>query len=219
MAYTYRSNSSQGNGSGLGLTVNKPAGTADGDLIVVVGYLESDTNTWSSVGSGFTEVKNIDNTGLFDLRMWYKWASGEPASWTWTPSSSNWRTVLVASYSGGSGSGTQPDVSSSDQADGSVPQSAPSVTTTVNDDVLVFGYGNFQGNNPSGVTGAATNLRVTLGGTALSDANFATAGATGISDASGVGSADYAAVHVAFLLTGSGGGGGGDTTIYIRHPV
>jgi hypothetical protein len=207
MAYTYRSNSSQGNGSGGALTVSKPAGTADGDLIVVVGYLESDTNTWTSVGSGFTEVKNIDNTGLFDLRMWYKWASGEPASWTWTPNTSAWRTVVVASYSGGSGSGSQPDVSSSAQGDAQLVanQTAPSVTTTANDDLLTYGYGNFTGTNMTTASGAATNVRISFGGATITDANIATPSATGTTAPNaGPGTEDYAAVHVALFLSPGG---------------
>jgi hypothetical protein len=220
MAYTFRAQTSQGNASGGALTVSKPAGTADGDLIVVVGYLETDTNTWSSVGSGFTEVKNIDNTGLFDLRCWYKWASGEPASWTWTPTTNAWRTVVVASYSGGSGSGTQPDVSSSAQGDAQLVanQTAPSVTTTANDDLLVYGYGNFTGTNMTTTTGAASNVRISNGGCTIADANIATPSATGTTAPNaGPGTEDYAAVHVAFFL--SPGGGAVDTTIYIRHPV
>lgn len=221
MAYTFRAQTNQGNATGGALTVTKPAGTVDGDLIVVVGYLETDTNTWSAIGSGFTEVKNIDNTGLFDLRCWYKWASGEPASWTWTPTTNAWRTVVVASYSGGSGSGTQPDVSSSAQGDAVTPvsnQTAPSVTTTANDDLLVFGYGNFSGTNMTTAQGAATNVRISFGGCTITDVNIATPSATGTTAPNaGPGTEDYAAVHVAFFL--SPGGGGVSTAIYIRHPV
>lgn len=222
MAYTFRAQTNQGNASGGALTVTKPAGTVDGDLIVVVGYMETDTNTWSAIGSGFTEVKNIDNTGLFDLRCWYKWASGEPASWTWTPTTNAWRTVVVASYSGGSGSGTQPDVSSSAQGDGVLvaSQTAPSVTTTVNNDLLIFGYGNFTGTSMTTASGAATNVRISFGGATITDATIASPSATGTTAPNaGPGTEDYAAVHVAFLLTGAGGGGGGDTTIYVRHPI
>lgn len=118
MAWAYGTNTSQGNASGGPLTVNAPASLADGNLIVIVGYLEDDTNTWSSVGSGFTEAKAIDNTGRFDLRLWWKIASGEGASWTWTPNTNAWRTVVAARYSGGSGTGEFVDITSSAQGDG-----------------------------------------------------------------------------------------------------
>lgn len=206
MAYTYQTSTSQGNASGGALTVTKPSGTVDGDLIVLTGYLESDTNTWSSVGSGFIEAKNIDNAGLFDLRLWYKIASGEPASWTWTPNTTAWRTVVAARYSGGSGSGNFIDVTSSAQADGVLPasQSAPSVTTTANDDLLTFGYGNFSGTNLTTMQGAATNMRVSFGGTTIADVTIATPSATGTSAPLAGGTEDYAAVHVAFFLTIAG---------------
>jgi len=207
VAYTFRNQTSQGNASGAGLTVTKPASTADGDLIVVVGYLETDTNTWSSVGAGFTSVFTETNTGAFSVQVWYKWASGEPASWTWTPTTSAWRTVDCASYSGGGGSGDARDVSNGSQADAVniTLQTAPSVTTTVNDDVLIFGYGNFSGTNTTVMTGAASNLRISFGGIVIADADIATAGATGTSRPSTApGTEDYAALHAAFFLSPGG---------------
>lgn len=210
MPYTYRASTSAGNASGGALTVNKPTGTVDGDLIVVVAYLETDTNTWSSVGSGFTSVITQANTGSFLLQLWYKWAASEPASWTWTPTTSNWRSVVCASYSGGSGSGVAPDVSAGAQADTVVntSQTAPSVTTTAANDLLIFGYGNFSGNNVTTVAGAATNLRVSFGGTTIADAMIASASATGTTNPSNTGTETYAAVHAAFFLSPGGGGGG-----------
>ena len=206
MAYSYRASTSQGNASGGALTVNKPSGAVDGDLLVVVAYLESDTNTWSSVGSGFNSAGSIANTGLFTIQVWWKWASGEPASWTWTPNASNWRTVVCAAYSGGGGSGSAVDVTSSAQADSVLEgsQTAPSVTTTAADDLLAFGYGNFGGNNILVANGAANNLRVSLGGCTIQDANRASAGATGTSNGTGQGTNDYAAMHVAFFLSPGG---------------
>ena len=222
MAWAYGTNTSQGNASGGPLTVNAPASLADGNLIVIVGYLEDDTNTWSSVGSGFTEAKAIDNTGRFDLRLWWKIASGEGASWTWTPNTNAWRTVVAARYSGGSGTGEFVDITSSAQGDGVLvnSQTAPSVTTTASDDLLTFGYGNFSGTNMTTAQGAATNVRISFGGATITDATIASPSSTGTTaPLAGPGTEDYAAVHVAFLLTGAGGGGGGDTTIYVRHPI
>lgn len=220
MAYAYRASTSQGNASGAGLTVTKPAGTADGDLIVVVAYLESDANTWASVGAGFTTAAGLvqANTGAFSVRVWWKIASGEPASWTWTPTSSAWRTVVAASYSGGSGSGERVDVSGGSQGDSVLVanQTAPSVTTTVADDLLVFAYGNFSGNNDTGTTGAASSMRVWFGGLTIADATIASPGATGTTRPSGavLGTEDYAALHAAFFLS-PGGGGGGATGGYL----
>lgn len=208
MAYAYRASTSAGNASGGALTINKPSGTTTGDLIIVVAYLESDTNTWASVGSGFTSVITQVNTGSFKLQVWYKWCgASEGASWTWTPSSNNWRAAVCASYSGGAGSGNPVDVTGGSQADSvlNTSQTAPSVTTTAANDLLVFGYGNFSGTNTLTMAGAASTLRISFGGVVIADATIASASATGTtSPNSGPGTETYAAVHAAFLLSPGG---------------
>jgi len=209
MAYAYVASTSAGNASGGSVVINKPTGTLDGHIAVVGAYLESDTNSWSSIGSGFTLLASQVNTGLFRLDFWYKWCSGEPSSWTWTPTSNNWRTIVCASYSGGGGSGNPYDIHGGSQGDAVNPntnQTAPSVTTTTADDLLVFLYGNFSGNNVTSVTGAASNLRISSGGLTIADANRASAGATGTTAPNGgPGTEDYAAMHIALLLTPGGG--------------
>jgi hypothetical protein len=222
VAYTYRSSSSQGNASGSGLTVTKPAGVADGDLLIVAAYLESDTNTWASVGAGFNTSAALtqDNTGAFQLQVWWKIAASEPASWTWTPTTGgNWRTVVCAAYSGGSGSGERVDVAGGAQGDGVLigSQTAPSVTTTVADDLLAFAYANFSGTDSATTVGAASNLRVSFGGLIIADATIASPGATGTTRPSdGPGTEDYAALHVAFFLSPGGGAAAGGTMSLMR---
>ena len=210
MAYTYRASSSAGNASGGALTITKPTGTANGDLIIVVAYLESGSNSWASVGAGFTRVTETPEAGTeFTIQMWYKWASSEPSSWTWTPTTTGvWRAAVCAAYSGGSGSGDPLDVhaSAAGLAKLTAAQTAPSVTTTAANDLLIFGYGNFSGTDESGFTGAATTQRVTLGGCTIVDSTIATASATGTTHPSSAGTEDYAAIHAAFLITGAGGG-------------
>ena len=213
MAYTFAVGASAGNGSGGAITVAKPAGIVDGQLLVWNAYLETDTNTWTGTPSGVTVGASIVNTGIFSLICYWKIASSEmsSASWTFTPNTSNWRTVVFAAYDGALGTGTsRVDVTSASQGDGvsQTGQTAPSVTTTVNGDLVVFCYGNFGGTDPTSVGGFCTNLRKTLGGTAISDAVQATAGATGTSDPGGVGTQDYASMHVAFFLDMGGGAGG-----------
>ena len=209
MSYSYRASTSGGNGSGGAVSISKPAGVAAGDLIVVAAYLESDTNTWTPDAS-FTSLASQVNTGLFSLQVWYRWADGsEPASWAWTPASSNWRTIVCVAWSGGPGSGSPLDISAGAQGDGDLVsnQNAPSVTTTAADDLLVFVYGNYSGISPGDTTGAATNMRVTLGGLTIGDATIASAGATGTSGPdSAVGTEDWAALHIALLASGGGGG-------------
>lgn len=213
MAYTHRSSTAQGNATGGALTVTAPATLTNGDLIVIIGYLESDTNTWASVGAGFTQAATVTNTGLFTLTVWWKWAASEPGSWTWTPTTTQYRNVLAAAYIFGSGTGNAYDISGSNQGDGvaQASQTAPSITTTAAHDLLIYAYGNFSGNNISTTSGAATTVRGGIGGTALVDnVDITTASATGTTvPTAGLTNEDFAALHVAFFLTGVAGGGGG----------
>lgn len=223
MAYTYRANSSAGGASGAGLAITKPTGTVDGDLILVLAYLETDTNTWASVGSGFntSAALTINQTGLFKLQAWWKIAASEPASWTWMPTTTNWRIAVCASYSGGSGSGERVDVTASAQADAVAigSQTAPSVTTTASDDLLAFFYANFNGNVVSAMTGAATNVRISFLGVTIADSTIASPSATGTSRPSaGPGTEDYAAIHAAFFLS-PGGAAAASLVLPQRFPV
>lgn len=212
MALAFRSGSttSAGNASGGSLTVTKGTGVVDGDIMVVLLYLESDTNTWGTVPSGWTSVFREPNAGAFNLEMFVKRASGEPASWVWVPTTTGvWRTAVFAADSGGTGTGTILDLANGSQGDLVTPvtnQTAPSIVTTVTNDMLIFGYGNFSGADVTATTGAATNVRVSFGGVAIADAIRASAGATGTTAPSaGPGSETYAAIHAALISdTGSG---------------
>jgi hypothetical protein len=202
MAFAYRSGSSAGNSSGGSIAPSKPAGTVDGDLLIARAYLEDDTNTWSSVPSGWTLAGSIANTGGFKLWVYWKVASGEPASWTWTPTTNNWRTITVDAYSGGVTPAVDV-VGAGGQADGVIgtSQTAPSVTSIDDNDLIAFSYGNFSGTNPTTISGFTTNLRTAFGGVAGADATKTPAGATGTSwPSAGIGSEDYAAIHIAFKI-------------------
>lgn len=215
MAYSYRSNSSQGQASGGALTVNAPSGLTNGDLIIVLGYLESDTNSWSSVGTGFTEATGaaIANTGAFRQNVWWKIASGEGASWTWTPTTNAWRAVVVVCLSGGSGSGERVDATSSGQGDAASSVTIAGVTTTAANDCLAAFAVNWQGTTWS-ITSSETGLtkRVDLTGTAiftLDDAGSAAAKADTVINA---GTVEHTNAHVAFFLSP----GGGATTVRVK---
>lgn len=202
--WTYRSGSyvQAGNGLGGNLTLAAPTGVADGDLIVVAVYFEPDTTNISITG-GFTSAASQVNTGLFRHQTFYRIASSEPANYTVSNDTAGdqWRIAVAVAYQSGTGSGNRVDVSGSSQADGVVDsaQTAPTVTTTGTNRLLVYTYSNGSGNEATGITGAASNLRGSFGGTAIGDAARASAGATGTSAASGAGTQDYAAAHVAYI--------------------
>jgi hypothetical protein len=224
MALAFRAGSfvSAGNASGGDLSINKPTGTASGDIMVYVVYFEPDTTTISITGS-FTSLFSLANTGAFKLEVFARRAGGsEPATFTVSNSTggNQWRAAVGVAYSGGTGTGTLLDLANGSQADGALntAQTAPSITTTGTDRMLVFGYGNFSGTNMTAAAGAATNLRGSLGGCALVDALRAAAGATGTSNpSSGVGTDDYVGIHAAII---SDTGGAGKVTKNTRsHPL
>jgi hypothetical protein len=208
MTLAFRTLTTQGAASGAALTVTKPTGTIDGDIIIVICYLETDTNSWTP-DSGFTLAQTTINTGKFRQDIFWKRASGEGASWTFTPGTTAFRIITAVSYSGNSGTGTAIDKTSTNNGNGIITaQTAPSVTTTAAGDMLIFGYSNFNGDNPTGGSGAATNFRSAFDGQTITDAVIATAAATGTTQPSGgtVGTEDFCAAHVALLLASTSGG-------------
>jgi hypothetical protein len=76
----YRSSSTAGADSG-DYTINKPAGTADGDLLLIFQANYSATATAPTGFSGIG-VSGLYDTGNGNLYCWWKIASSEPASWT-----------------------------------------------------------------------------------------------------------------------------------------
>jgi hypothetical protein len=205
VVYAFRAASTAGNANGNNLTVTKPTGTADGDLLVVSAYLENATNTWSSVGAGFNALTRATNTAGFSMQRFWKIAASEPASWTWSPNTAGWRTVVVAAYSGATATGgNQVDVEgTAASANAATTLTITGVTTTAADDLGVVACANFQG-SVSGETGFATNERVDFGGVMLSDAQKATAGATG-NTVVNAGTSDYLGRLITFFLSAPGG--------------
>lgn len=225
MAYALRSPNGTGGGGNTNtaasgdIAVTKPSAVADGDLLVCVIYAESDANTVDVVPSGWTLAASIANTGAFIVFVYWKIASSEPASWTWSMTTgSSWYSYAVAAFTGATGSGNFVDIAGAgSQGDGQIEgnQTAGGVTTTASGDLLVFAYGNFAGSNPTGMnaSGAAKTLAVAFGGTTIGYSVLGASGATGTSNPTGMGTEDYAAVHVAFLEIGAGGGGGGGAAL------
>lgn len=208
MPYAFRAATTQGNASGGAIAVSKPAGTVDGELIIIAANLEDDLNTWSSVGAGFTALRRDVNAPLMSLQLWWKRASGEPASWTWTPAATGWRSVVALTYSNNTGTGNQVDVDGTAQIlDADTSPDAPSIVTTVANDLLLAVHNNYQGAAAT-ETGAATTERADFGGVVISDALSVAAGATGVTTFS-AGTVDHITRHLAMLLDSGGAAAGG----------
>lgn len=173
-------------GNGTDAVLSKPSGVTDGDIMIAFGYYEF-TGTINSP-SGWTEMTNspLAQNGSdpdYRHRVWWKRASSEPASWTWTwDSSSIWRGMCISTYQGvvGTGDPTDPSSGMSTDIPGSTTDSAnaPSITTDFADTMLVATYSSFAGATLSSLT-AGMSEAVSQGGIYLVDGTQASAGASG----------------------------------------
>jgi hypothetical protein len=201
VAYSDFSAGSAGNATGGAISLTITCNV--GDIIIAHLYLESDTNSWASAPGGYTLLRTEIVTGKFRHDVYYKVASPrEPKTPSWTPTTNAFRTLIIAVYTGAANI-TGPNVvdassgANSSTAVAESSQTAPSVTTTVPDDMLLYLYNNFGAVSPTAAAQAAPNLRVVLGGSMLSQALQSSVGATGVTYAVGQGSQIYAASHVA----------------------
>lgn len=186
MSYTYATSTSAGNASGNALSVNKPASTANGDLLIGFFYWEGDSQT-ITLPSGWAMLRTYDRDTVtspdFCVFSCYKFASSEGASWSWTPSvNSQWRIGVVARYTPpGSGTSIPLDVSSGNVglSSGSVNEKALSVTTNHATETVLATVANFEGTTLAYVSGGvSSNARVQLGGCGIWDGTKTTAAAT-----------------------------------------
>ncbi len=128
--------------NGWSMTANKPAGTVDGDLLIAYHYSQRPTDTHNTPAGWtlltFNRRKSVNPFVVVgvNLSVYYKIASGEPSSYTFTGNVDDLRRMVgIARYSGHDPSNPI-DVSTTTNGDSifSSPNSTvqmPSVTTTV----------------------------------------------------------------------------------------
>lgn len=129
-------------------TLNKPAGTVDNDiLLAAIGHGGAVSIT---APAGWTEYSGSPfDVGFTRVATYWKRASSEGASWTWTHSSSlTW--ALVAAYSGAKTSGDPNDVTPTINNGTGTSVTALSVTIATNNSLGVILWTN------SGDTGGQT---------------------------------------------------------------
>lgn len=138
------------------IAVTKPTGTVDGDfMFVTIGFNDnsSSTPTVTSVPSGWTLLRQT-NQGIapsaISLATYWKIASGEGASWSWTVSARQIGNWVAGSYSGG---GVAIDGGDSVVATNSGNIIIPSISPTGYGDMLVTVFWGFLDSSvPSGMT-------------------------------------------------------------------
>lgn len=202
MAIAYRAGTTAGNANGGNLTINKPTGTADGDILVVVLYREA--GTWT-LPAGWTQIADQANwEGVMTLTMAWKRASSEGSSYTFNLSTTSWRIAAMGAFSGCLASGDPVDVYAANGATAfdEIPD-ASSITTTVANTMRVCGIGNFNGTDVA-VGSSGFTQGAALGGTELFYAAQAGAGASGVKTFATIEDDNWVTIHLALKPAASG---------------
>ncbi len=191
------------------ITVNVPASIQAGDLLVATLVTADNSLTftqpagWALV-SGATNPASTTAIGGMTQMVAYKFATAaEPASYTWTISSSTKSTAAIVAYREVDRSSPFNGFAVTIAAAASATVSAPSVTTSVPNSVVLRLLGIDSGGGgtisaPTGTTSRATiSLQANPGTTVqVADATQATAGASGIAS----GTASTSAINVGYTL-------------------
>jgi hypothetical protein len=116
---------------GTSFSINKPAGTVDGDLLFIAICTEGNVS-FNTLAGWTASHSNSASNGV--IQTFYKVASGEPASYTWTSASTRACAVMIC-ISGASGI---IDASSSKQNVNINNLFGTDITTTAPNEVLVW---------------------------------------------------------------------------------
>jgi hypothetical protein len=181
----FRAASSAGGATAANVTLSNPAGTADGDwLVVVISKDDTASITAPAGGSNLSWTLVHDDTQDTWMSAVYvaKWTTGSTTSHTFT-FTSVWRDCIIAGYSGARS--TLPIDPSSGLPDYTRSASATSlatnsITTETNDVRVVGAWTNFAGDTwQADANSPAMTTRATQGEVVFRDYELATAGATG----------------------------------------
>ncbi len=142
-AIAFRSAASRDqNGQAASITINRPTGTAQGDVLIAVIAVRPQTVTITAP-AGFTLVNRQNNASgsANSVAMYWKLAaSGEPASYTWSFSANTGNAGGIMAFSGVDNA-TPINVSAGSTTTTSTTNfAAPSVTTTMANTMTVTGH-------------------------------------------------------------------------------
>jgi len=137
---SFRSASSNAAASGS-LAINKPTGTVQGDVMFASIAIRPETGTITAP-SGWTLVRRVNNTNSNEntLATYYKVAgTGEPASYTWSFSTSSGAAGGITTFTGVDTSDPI-DVENGQNTANGTTHASPSITTTIANTMLVTAH-------------------------------------------------------------------------------
>jgi hypothetical protein len=198
---SFRSSSTASTAGATSLTISPPSGLANNDVMIAIINANVETTTITPP-SGWTLIRSLNNNNppiTANASIYYKRAASESGSYRFDISSSQRIVGAISAFSGVITSGNPVDVSSGQSNNSSATATAPSITTTRNNEMLV--YASVDDNSPastwtapSGMTEAADS-----NSTAAVTIDYliqASAGATG----NKVGACTDAGLNGSFLL-------------------
>lgn len=168
-------------GGRTSVTLSKPSGTTDGDILVACVACGGPGITIAPPDGTWALLDN-QSAGGPSVRTFYKIASSEGADYTFTWTGSVAASAFVAAYSGGDGTSPINQHSAWDRATSTTTCTADSVTTTVNECMILFVGVNNNGSSftgPSGYTSRVSTGSSSGVGLKLAELGQASAGATG----------------------------------------
>ena len=121
------------------VTVTKPAGTVDGDLLVAICFADPDGAQLTAPG-GWTNEGSTSAAAGFG-RVYSKVAASEGASYVFTGSGSSDNSVIMYAFIGADNTAPfDPGLSWSSSVAGGTTHTAPSITTVTSDALLICTY-------------------------------------------------------------------------------
>ncbi len=219
---TYRASASN-NANTNSLSVSRPTGTVDGDVLIAVVAWWVQTLTppsgWTQIGS--TQTWNVGGEDVF-MRAYYRVASSEPASYTWGLSATNDIAVSIATYYNVD-TGSVVDAQAGQTNASSTAMTAPSVSPTLSTDMLLFlgaagsdSAGSATATPPAGMTERSDATGGTWIKAYIAEQLLSSAGATGTRTATLSTSENNGGILVALTPSSSGGG---NTSVIVNRPT
>ena len=151
MAIAYRAGATGGGGDASSITINKPTGTLDNDILIACLYREA-AGAWTHP-AGWSELYDAGSTDTGNPRLTVAWkrAASEGSNYQWTRTGSTWVIGAIAAFSGCLSTGSPIDVGAGNSCTGGAAHTpvAATITTTVANTMLVASLININGDNES----------------------------------------------------------------------
>lgn len=155
MAVAFRAATNLTAGNGTTAVQNKPAGTADNDILVVFLYVEGGVSV--SVPGGWAQIATLHNlTQNYDTYIWWKRAASEGASWSWSWTGTQWRDGWAVALSGAVASGSPLDGTTASNSGTDATAECTAITLAETDSLLLACGGWWDSNSATPPTGSPT---------------------------------------------------------------